>query len=135
MLAKELTKLAILFPLGIILGIVFSVLCEYPFEDALPMILFIPLYLIGVYYCGTPWKRVAAFYAGLFGICLYQNKTGGDRFHIVPNIIGAFYFAFVITLGWIYGLIKCIYKIVRAAVLDYRGEYDLEEEEEEDWYE
>lgn len=77
-------------------------------------VLFLPVWFIGIYFCGTPWKRIFKIWLALEGIKAVKRITTGDRYHVAETLAGGCIFAFILTLGWIYGLGKFIYYIVLA---------------------
>lgn len=93
-------------------GILFGCLISYLNREWMAgLIAFCPVWFIGMYYCCTPWKRFFRIMMMLAAAKASKRILTGDRYHIAENLIGGCIFAFVVTLGWIYGLGKFIYYV------------------------
>ncbi|MCR5236956.1 MAG: hypothetical protein K6E34_07110 [Lachnospiraceae bacterium] len=78
--------------------------------------LFYPIWFIGIYYFGTPWRRIFGIWAGLETVKTSKRILTGDRYHIPETLIGGCIFAFALTIGWIIGLVKFVYYIIKACM-------------------
>ena len=121
--------------ISMIAGIAFGCLISYLTGTwEVKYFLFYPVWFIGIYYCGTPWRRIFGIWTGLETIKISKWILTGDRYHIIETLIGGCIFAFILTIGWIIGLVKFVYYIIKAVsnnTYDRTGA-NTEEKERED---
>ena len=96
--------------LGLALGIG---LCYSNQELYWPIILFCPVWFLGIYFCGTPWNRFLPWLAGYEIHRIYRREVKGDKYDVVSNLIGAMIFCYFIIIGWLVGLGKFVVFLVK----------------------
>ena len=116
MLKRELTRIAFAGGIGIILALYLFFTGE---TEITLGILLVPVYCIGAFYAATTLFRLVGrlfkiyFSAQFFSLLV--NPFWGTVICLFLLVIGL---CAAISFGWIYGLGKCIVRIVKASKLD-----------------
>ena len=111
-------KVIISSAISSVAGILFGCLISYLNNEwSIANILFYPVWFIGIYFCGTPWKWIFRLWMVLEIFKVSKRFTIGDRYHIVENLIGGIVLALIITIGWVIGLVRFVYYIIKVCTV------------------
>ena len=108
---RLIIRTGIVAMIGIAFGILLGILSGEGGDQMIMFTLFIPIWFIGIYYCLFPYRRWVPWFLR-FEIFRFSSKKW-DRFNICANLIGGLIFAFVLTLGWFWGLVKFVILLYR----------------------
>ena len=102
-------KRAIIWGLiGLALAIALLITGLFPKDGAFFIILFFPVYFLGLGFC--KWSLIGKIFLGIIG---FQFINRWDRFHILSSLAGGLVFSYIIVIGWIVGLFKFGISMVR----------------------
>ncbi|MBR6326051.1 MAG: hypothetical protein IKR61_04530 [Lachnospiraceae bacterium] len=118
MLKRELTRIAFAGGIGIALAIYLFAAQQ---ADTVWEVLLIPFYCIGSLYATTALlklvgKIIKSYFSAQF-FSLLVNPLWGTILCVFLLVMGL---SAVIAFGWIYGLGKCVVRVVKACELDHR---------------
>ena len=81
--------------------------------EIIAFIIFIPIWFLGIYFCGFPWKKLLPGFLFFESFRFYRRTVKQDKYDIVANLIGGLSFAFLCTLGWIIGLVRFFIYLIK----------------------
>lgn len=115
MFMRELSRIAILTMVGLAVGVYMMVRGDV----SVGIMLISPVYLIGMFYAGKTLLSMITAVAKTYFQCqimsLFTNPLWGSIICMALFLLGM---AFVLSIGWVVGIGKCIYSLYVARQLD-----------------
>lgn len=123
MLQKEIIRTVLIIAVAELVAFGMAILDHTSGDYYLATAAFYPVWFLGIYYCCAPWPKFIKLFLAFTAAGLYVEKDR-DPYHVISTLAGAILVALIITLGWMWGLVKYVIRIVRAIREQGETEHD-----------